>query len=78
MIRRLSVRWRVTIVAAGLFAVALGLASVVLVREVRSNLVDGIRSNDRQQLEALAEQIGHNNQLPTHFDFEFGSSLCCS
>ena len=46
MIRRLSVRWRITLVAAGLFAVALGLASFVLVREVRSNLVDGIRSNE--------------------------------
>ena len=46
MIRRLSVRWRITLVAAGLFAVALGLASFVLVREVRSNLVDSIRSTD--------------------------------
>jgi signal transduction histidine kinase len=57
MIRRLSVRWRITLVAAGLFAVALGLASFVLVREVRSNLVDSIRSSDEQQLEALAAQL---------------------
>src|SRR5262245_42406100 len=69
MIRRLSVRWRITLVAAGLFAVALGLASSVLVREVRNNLEDSIRSNDEQQLKALASQIGNNNQLPTHFDF---------
>ena len=39
MIRRLSIRWRITLVAAGLFAVALGLASFVLVREVRSKNV---------------------------------------
>src|SRR5262249_20111303 len=57
MIRRLSVRWRITLVASGLFAVALGLASFVLVREVRSNLVDGIRSNDEQQLARLAAQL---------------------
>jgi signal transduction histidine kinase len=71
MIRRLSVRWRITLVAAGLFAVALGLASFVLVREVRSNLVDGIRTSDEQQLAALASQIGKNNDaVPSHFDFE--------
>ena len=69
MIRRLSVRWRITLVAAGLFAVALGLASFVLVREVRSNLVSSIRSTDQQQLEALASQIGNNNEVPSHFDF---------
>jgi signal transduction histidine kinase len=57
MIRRLSVRWRITLVAAGLFAVALGLASFVLVREVRSNLVDSIRSSDEEQLAALAAQL---------------------
>ena len=57
MIRRLSVRWRITLVAAGLFAVALGLASFVLVRAVRSNLVDSIRSSDEQQLAALAAQL---------------------
>jgi signal transduction histidine kinase len=57
MIRRLSVRWRITLVAAGLFAVALGLASFVLVRAVRSNLVDSIRRTDEQQLAALAAQL---------------------
>jgi len=70
MIRRLSVRWRITLVAAGLFAVALGLASFVLVREVRSNLVDSIRSSDEQQLAALAAQINGDNTLPNHFDFQ--------
>jgi len=71
VIRRLSVRWRITLVAAGLFAVALGLASFVLVREVRANLVDSIRSSDKQQLAALASQIGNNNDsVPSHFDFE--------
>ena len=70
MIRHLSVRWRITLVAAGLFAVALGLASFVLVREVRSNLVDSIRSSDEQQLAALAAQINGDNALPNHFDFQ--------
>jgi signal transduction histidine kinase len=69
VIRRLSVRWRITLVASGLFAVALGLASFVLVREVRSSLVNGIRSSDEKQLAALAAQIGKSNQLPAHFDF---------
>lgn len=55
--RRLSVRWRVTLVATVLFALALGLASVVLVRTVRNNIVDGIRSTDQQQLAALASQV---------------------
>jgi len=56
-VRRLSVRWRVTLVAAGLFAVALGLASFVMVRTVRDNIVDGIKKSDRKQVEALAEQL---------------------
>jgi signal transduction histidine kinase len=68
MIRHLSVRWRITLVAAGLFAVALGLASFVLVREVRNNLVDSIRSNDEQQLADLASQIGGGDGVPTHVD----------
>ena len=55
--RRLSVRWRITLVAAGLFAIALGIASVVLVRTVRNNVVDGIRSSDEQQLSELARQV---------------------
>jgi signal transduction histidine kinase len=66
MIRRLSVRWRITLVAAGLFAVALGLASFVLVREVRSNLVDSIRSTDEEQLAALASQV--SNGIPGRVD----------
>ncbi len=68
MIRHLSVRWRITLVAAGLFAVALGLASFVLVREVRNNLVDSIRSNDEQQLADLASQIGNDDGVPAHLD----------
>jgi signal transduction histidine kinase len=68
MIRRLSVRWRVTLVAAGLFAAALGLASFVLVREVRANLVDSIRSTDEQQLADLAAQIGNEEGMPSHVD----------
>lgn len=55
--RRLSVRWRITLVAAGVFAIALGIASVVLVRTVRDNIVDGIKKTDEQQLAALARQF---------------------
>ena len=55
--RRLSVRWRITLVAAGLFAIALGLASFVLVRTVRNNIVDGIRTSDQKQLAAVAKQF---------------------
>jgi len=55
--RRLSVRWRITLVAAGLFALALGLASVVLVRTVRNNIVDGIKKSDEKQLAAVARQF---------------------
>ena len=54
---RLSVRWRITLVAAGLFAIALGIASVVLVRTVRDNIVDGIKDSDEQQLAELARQF---------------------
>ena len=66
MIRRLSVRWRITIVAAGLFAIALGVASFVLVRTVRTNLVDSIRTSDEQQLAALASQF--ENGVPGQVD----------
>jgi signal transduction histidine kinase len=55
--RCLSVRWRITLVAAGLFAIALGIASVVLVQTVRDNIVDGIKRSDEQQLAALARQF---------------------
>ena len=55
--RRLSVRWRITLLAAGLFAVALGLASFVMVRTVRDNIVDGIKKSDAKQVEALAAQL---------------------
>jgi signal transduction histidine kinase len=55
--RRLSVRWRITLIAAGLFALALGFASFVLVRTVRDNIVDGIRKTDQEQLQAIADQF---------------------
>ena len=37
-----------------LFAIALGLASFVLVRTVRSNIVDGIKQSNEKQVAALA------------------------
>lgn len=55
--RRLSVRWRITLLAAGLFAVALGVASYVLVSTVRSDVIDSIQRTDEVQLEALAAQV---------------------
>ena len=64
--RRLSVRWRITMIVVGLFAIALGLASFVLVRTVRNNIVDGIRTSDQQQLAALASQF--ENGVPGQVD----------
>jgi signal transduction histidine kinase len=55
--RRVSVRWRLTIVAAGAFAIALALASFVLVRSVHNNLVASIHNTDRQELGRLANQL---------------------
>ena len=55
--RRLSVRWRITLLAAGLFAVALGGASYALVSTVRSDVIDSIQHTDEAQLRALAAQV---------------------
>src|SRR5690349_26282 len=57
LMRRVSVRWRLTIVAAGAFAIALAVASFVLVRSVHNNLVASIRQTDRQELAQLASQL---------------------
>ncbi|MFM8304399.1 MAG: sensor histidine kinase, partial [Actinomycetota bacterium] len=69
--RRLSIRWRITLVAAGLFALALGLASVVLVRTVRDNIVDGIRASDQKQVAALAAQL--EDGVPGQVDLPVGN-----
>ncbi len=55
--QRVSVRWRLTFVAAGVFAIALGAASFVLVHSVHDNLVASIRQTDRQELAQLASQL---------------------
>ena len=55
--RRLTVRWRITLLAAGLFAAALGVASYVLVSTVRANVIDGIQRTDEEQLQSLAAQV---------------------
>jgi signal transduction histidine kinase len=52
-----SVRLRVTIAAAGLFAVALAVASFWLVRSVHDNLADEIERTNTEQLEAIAAQL---------------------
>jgi signal transduction histidine kinase len=57
LMRRVSVRWRLTIVAGGVFAIALAGASFILVRSVHNNLVASIRQTDRQELARLASQI---------------------
>ena len=57
MSRLRTVRVRVTLAAAGLFAVALVLASFGLVRAVHDNLADEIAQTNRQQLEAVATQL---------------------
>ena len=55
--RRASVRVRVTLVAAGLFAVALGLAAFVLIRVVHDNLADDIERTNQEQLDRVAHQL---------------------
>ncbi len=52
-----SVRLRVTVAAAGLFAVALTLASYWLVHNVHDNLADEIERTNTEQLEGLAAQL---------------------
>lgn len=55
--RRASVRVRITLAATGLFAIALGLASFVLVRVVHDNLADEIEQTNQEQLDRLAVQL---------------------
>ncbi|MSO78611.1 MAG: HAMP domain-containing histidine kinase [Acidimicrobiia bacterium] len=55
--QRRSVRLRVTLAAAGLFAVALTVASFALVRSVHNNLSDEIERTNQEQLDKIAEQV---------------------
>jgi signal transduction histidine kinase len=52
-----SVRLRVTLAAAGLFAVALTIASFALVRSVHDSLTNEIQQTNNEQLDAVARQI---------------------
>jgi signal transduction histidine kinase len=52
-----SVRVRITVTAAAVFAVGLTLAGIGLVVAVRATLVDRIEDADREQVEAIAEQL---------------------
>lgn len=54
---RASVRLRVTLAAAGLFAVALTVASFALVRTVHDNLADEIAQTNQEQLDTVAAQL---------------------
>ncbi len=55
--QRRSVRLRVTLAAAGLFAVALTVASFALVRSVHDNLSDEIEQTNQEQLDQVARQV---------------------
>ena len=50
-------RLRVTLLAAGLFAVTLGVAAFVLLRALEDDLVDDVRSDDIAALRAQAAQV---------------------
>lgn len=52
-----SVRIRVTLAAAGLFAVALAVASFALVRSVHDNLADEIARTNQEQLDEVVRQL---------------------
>ncbi len=54
---RRSVRFRVTLAATTLFAVALALASFALVRFVHDSLSDDIARTNREQLDQVAQQL---------------------
>jgi signal transduction histidine kinase len=54
---RASVRVRVTLVATGLFAIALALASFILVRVVHDNLASDIADTNQEQLDRVASQL---------------------
>ncbi len=56
-VRRASIRLRVTLAAAGLFAVALAVASFALVSSVHGNLSDEIERTNQEQLDQLAQQV---------------------
>ncbi|MGQ0803413.1 MAG: sensor histidine kinase [Actinomycetota bacterium] len=52
-----SVRVRISLLAAAVFAVAMTLAGIGLVVAVRTTLVDRIKDADREQVEAIAAQL---------------------
>ena len=52
-----SVRLRVTMLAAGLFAVTLGVAAFVLLRALEDDLVADVRSSDLAVLRAEAARV---------------------
>ena len=54
-----TVRWRLTAVAAIVFAVAFSAAAFGLVRVVHNNLVDRINETNQQQLDALQAAVNN-------------------
>ncbi|MEX2269376.1 MAG: HAMP domain-containing sensor histidine kinase [Acidimicrobiia bacterium] len=55
--REMSVRFRVTLAAAGVFAVALAFASFALVTSVHDNLADEIAQTNEEVLDQVARQV---------------------
>jgi signal transduction histidine kinase len=70
----MGVRLRVTLAAAGLFAVALTLASFVLVTTVHDNLADEIAQTNQEQLDAVATQLAHGTS-PGEVELPNGSRV---
>ncbi len=72
-----SVRLRITLATTLLFAAALSIASVWLVRSVESSLIDEVEADDRAALEALAEDLAEGRVPevfldPEQFEETFG------
>jgi signal transduction histidine kinase len=61
-----TVRWRVTIISALVFAVAFSAAAFGLVRVVHNNLVDRINETNQQQLDALQAAVNNGALEPPH------------
>jgi signal transduction histidine kinase len=58
----MSVRWRLTLIATAVFAVAFVAAAWGLVQVTRNNLVDSIEAYQRSQIDELANALAQNEQ----------------
>jgi signal transduction histidine kinase len=69
-----TVRWRLTLVSALVFAIAFSAAAFGLVRVVHNNLVDRIGETNQQQLDELQTAVRQGNIAPPP---DAGPLLCC-